>query len=317
MLRVAGWDAEIVGPGPEPNVWVDRLGGGSLWRSRKAVAAGTALRPDLVVGNNWLGWGTPRALPHIQVYHCTLVGLTRAAGGGLPPHERLRRLTFHSACEALGGRGATTVAVSRGVADELHRYYRQSGTRVIGNGVDTAVFRPRDRETERAALGVTGPTALFVGRAEWGKGADVVVEGARAAGFGVMHAGAGELAGARALGELDPEALARAYAAADCLLLPTRYEAFGLAFAEAAACGIPVVAPRVGWVADLLQAVPGYAALTIEPTTGGIASGLRRLGEADVPHLVGAAREFTLETASLDRFAAAWTELCNGAIAGP
>lgn len=317
VLESGGWQADIVGPGDEPNVWVDRLGGGAFARSRAAVAAAAALRPDLVIGNNWLGWGTPRALAHIQVYHCTLIGLTRAAGGGLTPQDRLRRMTFQAACEALGGRGATSVAVSAGVVDELRRYYRRRDAVVIGHGVDTAVFSPGDRDAARAALGLDGPTALFVGRAEWGKGADVVVQGARAAGFSVLHAGLGDLPGARALGALDAGDLVQAYRAADCLLLPTRYEAFGLAFAEAAACGTPVVAPRVGWMTDLVTAVPEYAPLLITPTVDGVAAGLRRLDALDPAPLVDAARAFTLATAGLDRFASRWLELCNEAVAAP
>ncbi|UUY05601.1 glycosyltransferase family 4 protein [Svornostia abyssi] len=315
VLRAGGWRADIVGPGAEPNVWVDRLGGGAFARSRAAVAAAVELQPDLVIGNNWLGWGAPRGVPHIQVYHCTLIGLTRAAGGGLTPQDRLRRLTFQAACEALGGRDARTVAVSQGVADELRRYYRQRDPLVIGHGVDTATFAPGDREAARAALGVDGPTALFVGRAEWGKGADVAVQGARDAGYAVLHAGLGDLPGARELGALDPDDLARAYRAADCLLLPTRYEAFGLAFAEAAACGTPIVAPRVGWMTDLVAGVPGYEALTIEPTVGSVTAGLRRLAALDAAPLVAAAREFTVATADLDGFAARWLGLCNEAVA--
>ncbi len=316
VLRAGGWTADIVGPGNEPSVWVDRLGGGAFARSRAAVSAAIAVRPDLVIGNNWLGWGTPRALAQIQVYHCTLVGLTRAAGGGLTPQDRFRRVTFQAACEALGGRHATCVAVSQGVADELRRYYRMRDPVVAGHGVDTAVFAPGDRSAARSALGLDGPTALFVGRAEWGKGADVAVQGARDAGYAVLHAGLGTLPGATELGALDSDDLARAYRAADCLLLPTRYEAFGLAFAEAAACGTPIVAPPVGWMADLLAAVPAYAQLSIEPTVESIAAGLRTLQQADTAPLTAAAREFTLATAGLDDFAARWLALCNSAVAG-
>ncbi len=41
--------------------------------------------------------------------------------------------------------------------------------------------------------------------------------------------------------------------AADAFLLPSNYEAFGLAALEAMACGVPVVASRVGGVPELVQ----------------------------------------------------------------
>jgi D-inositol-3-phosphate glycosyltransferase len=317
VLREGGWDTSIMGPGEDPNVWVDRLGGGTFWRSRRAVAAVVPRQPDLVIGANWLGWGVPPSLPRIQVYHYTIIGMTRAASGGLTPQDRFRRLTLQAACEALAGRAATSVAVSHDVAAELRRYYRQRDALVIGNGVDTALFAPGDRRAARAALGLTAPTALFVGRAEWRKGADVVVAGARAAGFDVLHAGAGHLPGARPLGALSQQDLASAYRAADCVLLPTRQEAFGLVFAEGAASGTPIVAPPIGWMADLLHAVPTYRQLTIEPTVAGIAAGLQRLRGLDPAPLTAAARAFAIRDAGLARFSERWRDLCDAAVAGP
>ena len=41
--------------------------------------------------------------------------------------------------------------------------------------------------------------------------------------------------------------------ATDAFLLPSNYEAFGLAALEAMACGVPVVASRVGGVPELVQ----------------------------------------------------------------
>lgn len=315
VLTDAGWDADLVGPGDPPSRWVDRLGGGTFARSRAAVARAVELLPDLVVGNNHLGWGAPRGVPHIQVYHGTIAGLTRAAGGGLPRQERLRRRVFAGGCEALAGRDATVVAVSAGTADELRRHYRLTADAVIANGIDTEVFRPRDREAARARFGFDGPTALFVGRAEWGKGVDVLVDGAAAAGFAVAHAGDRELPGSRPLGVLDPDALAQALSGADCLLAPTRYEACSYAILEAMACGAPVVTTRVGWMEDLLAAVPPYRDLLIEPDVASIAAGLTRLRAGNPAGLTAAARRHVLAHNSLDAFARAWRARCDDAVA--
>ncbi|MGK2939528.1 MAG: glycosyltransferase family 4 protein, partial [Solirubrobacteraceae bacterium] len=315
VLGDAGWDVDVVGPGAPPARWVDRAGAGTFARSRTAIAQAVELLPDLVVGNNHLGWGAPRGVPHIQVYHGTIAGLTRAAGGGLPVQERLRRKLFAAGCEALAGRDATVIAVSRGTADELQRRYRLRADGVIANGIDTDVFRPRDRDAARTRFAFTEPTALFVGRAEWGKGADVLVEGARAAGFAVAHAGDRELPGSRSLGVLDADALAEALSGVDCLLAPTRYEACSYAILEAMACGAPVVTTRVGWMQDLHAAIPGYRDLIIEPDVASIAAGLTRLQAGNPAGLVKAARAHVLAHNSLDAFARAWREQCEAAVA--
>jgi len=56
----------------------------------------------------------------------------------------------------------------------------------------------------------------------------------------------------RMVGEVDDATLAEGYDAADVFVLPTRYEGYGMAVAEALAHGLPVVSTPTGAIADLV-----------------------------------------------------------------
>jgi D-inositol-3-phosphate glycosyltransferase len=139
-------------------------------------------------------------------------------------------------------------------------------------GVDHGVFHPGSKMEAREALEIEfGPLLLIVGRIQPLKGIDVAIETlaeirpefptARLVVIGGPSGddGEAELAHLKALarnrGLADAvifrppethERLAHFYRACDVLLVPSRSESFGLVAAEAQACGLPVVAARVG-----------------------------------------------------------------------
>jgi glycosyltransferase involved in cell wall biosynthesis len=124
------------------------------------------------------------------------------------------------------------------------------------------------------------PYALVVSRLAPEKGVDVAIAACRRAGLPLVVAGDGpELAALRGLagqgqgegdgevrfvGRVDDAELDRLRAGASIALVPSRCaETFGMAAAEAMACGLPVAASRIGALPELLDesclAAPGDA----------------------------------------------------------
>lgn len=163
--------------------------------------------------------------------------------------------------------------------------YLEGPSQVIMHGIDTEGFAPSDDlPALRARLGLpeTGPLIGCYGRIRAQKGTDVFVEAmigylqddphATAIVMGRATKAHAEFeAGLRAkvresglserllfLPEVPTEEMADWYRVLDLYIAPQRWEGFGLTPIEAMACGVPVVATRVG----------AFEALVAEPETG-------------------------------------------------
>jgi glycosyltransferase involved in cell wall biosynthesis len=169
----------------------------------------------------------------------------------------------------------TTLTATARTQARLARYGVRNTVLSRFCGVDTAVFRPMDRSAtyfaDRFRLDdVDGRTKiLLVGRLTpdkgWAFACRAIAALVQATGPGklaVLVAGGGELAEmirrelgavldqAHLLGRVPPDDMPLLYAHADIHVSASCKETFGLTGLEAAACGIPVVAPRAGGFLD-------------------------------------------------------------------
>jgi glycosyltransferase involved in cell wall biosynthesis len=312
VLESGGWATSIVGPQVRVPAALARAGLGPSLQALSATRRARREAADVVVSNGFLGG--PTGGRRIHVFHGTMVEHVRKGVTGRRLY-RLREAVGGALPEALSGRGATVVAVSRSTAGEVERLYRQRVDAVIPNAVDTVMFSPGDRASARTRLGLDGDAryALFVGRFEHRKGSDIAPEACRRAGFDLLVAGPDPPPSALKLGTLTPDELVYAYRAADCVVFPTRYEACSYVTLEALACGVPVITTAVGWMQDFLRRCPGYAAFIVRPEVDSVTEALERLGHVDTAPPLAHARALIERDNSLDVFGRRWLELISEA----
>jgi UDP-glucose:(heptosyl)LPS alpha-1,3-glucosyltransferase len=240
-------------------------------------------------------------------------GCHRAYLDALPPRGR-RRAAYHRVLLALERRvfAATPeiVAISRQGAREIARLYGVPDTRltVVYNGVDLTRFHPdhrgRHRLASRAEAGVPADAwvALFAGSGFERKGLATAVEGLAALDdrtSRLLVVGKGDVQPYRRLAErlrIDGRVawlgarpdVERWYAAADALVLPTRYEPFGNVHLEALASGLPVVTTTAAGGAEVVG--PDRGAVVPPGDVRALAGALARLRDTDRHRLASAAR---------------------------
>jgi D-inositol-3-phosphate glycosyltransferase len=258
---------------------------------------------SLIHSHYWLsGWVGARlrdewALPWFHTFHTLArVKNERAAEGALVEPEH--RIALEQAIVRNSDR---LIASSMQEADDLVRLYGAARTRVsvVAPGVDLRVFGPRPTPGLRRQLRLgDARVVVFAGRLERLKGAETVIrafamlppEGSVAPVLLVIgddsHNGAresrasgGERARLTALavslgverrvrfmGSVDQRALADYLSLATVCVVPSYSESFGLVALEAAACGTPVVAARVGGLPSIVKdGLTGYTLESRDP----------------------------------------------------
>lgn len=261
---------------------------------------------SLVHSHYWLsGWVASRLrdewnVPWFHTFHTLArVKNERAAEGAIvePEHRIAVEQAIVRHCDRL-------IASSAQEADDLARLYGASRSRLslVAPGVDLQVFtqRPTAALRKRLDLG-DARVVVFAGRLERLKGAETVIRAmAHLASDrvtqpdppvllvigGDSHNGASEsrtsggeqarlvalseslgIGGrVRFLGSVDQPALAGYLSVAAVCVVPSYSESFGLVALEAAACGTPVVAARVGGLPTIVKdGLTGFTLVSHDP----------------------------------------------------
>ncbi len=274
IIRVP-MDPPTIPPG-DLLAWVLALGHAV---GRAGLRLGDEWSPDVVHAHDWLmchaGTLLKEAfgLPLVATVHATEAGRHQ---GWLPNplSEAIHTTEWWLTYEA-----RRVITCSAAMQWEVTRLFDLPPGKVdvISNGIDLASWSAPSRRAVSAArtqLAGDGPLLVFIGRLEWEKGVHTLLDAIprlrrRHPGIRLVVAGEGTFgeelrARARRLrlgasvtfvGRLSDVALRSLLAAADCAVVPSLYEPFGLVALEAAALGAPLVVADVGGLRDLVEPV--------------------------------------------------------------
>jgi len=232
---------------------------------------------DLVHSHYWLSGEVGSVLkgewnvPHVVMFHTLGEAKNRHHASEREPAYRI------SGERAIAQEADRIICAGEGEKAMLVQAYGVAPQRiaVVPCGVDTLRFRPMKKARVRCRLGLpeNKRLVLFVGRIEPLKGIDVLLRAASQVDtpFRLLVVGgdakdvdrkgelaqlAQELGISRRVTFLDAVAhneLPLYYNAADVCVVPSYYESFGLVALEAMACGVPVVASRVGGLKETVE----------------------------------------------------------------
>ncbi len=246
--------------------------------ARTALRLTEDLRPEVVHAHDWLAAHAGATLrdtlqvPLVATVHATEAG--RQQGWLRQPVSK----AIHSVEWWLTYQARRVIICSSHMRTEVSTLFALSADKldVIPNGIDLARWRVDTALAgalrQRYAAGDGVPLLVYAGRLEWEKGLHTLLRALprlrrRYPGLRLVVAGRGskesELRGlARSLrlgravtfvGWLPAEELAALGAAADCAIVPSIYEPFGIVALEAAASGTPLVVADTGGLREIVE----------------------------------------------------------------
>ncbi|MGZ3142813.1 glycosyltransferase family 4 protein [Lentzea chajnantorensis] len=254
------------------------------------VRAGLALapwRPDVVHAHDWLvshpaiALAEAHGVPLVATVHATEAG--RHSGWLSHPLNQ----QVHSVEWWLANRADALITCSSAMRREVAHLFEvdTADVSVLHNGIEPGGWRvrPADVGAARRRHAPHGdPLLLFFGRIEWEKGVQDLIAALpriRRAfrGTRVVVAGGGSqtewlreqarkhrvLRAVEFVGHLSDRSLAALLTAANAVVLPSRYEPFGIVALEAAAAGTPLVASTAGGLGEVV--LDGVTGLSFAP----------------------------------------------------
>jgi glycogen synthase len=276
----------------------------TLAMNHALVRAATGLlrewRPEVVHAHDWLvahAAITLRELadvPLVATIHATEAG--RHGGWLSVPLNR----QVHSVEWWLANAADAVVTCSHAMREEVAGLFDvdPDAVTVLHNGIDPSGWAAPPHDPVQGT-----PTLVTFGRLEWEKGIQDVIAalpairrahpGTRLAVAGTGSHAAWLAARARAarvrravtmLGHVDDAALVDLLARACAVVLPSRYEPFGIVALEAAAVGAPLVASRAGGLGEVV--LDGVTGLSFDPgdVAGCAAAVVAALDDRDAAH---------------------------------
>jgi glycogen(starch) synthase len=264
--------------------WTDLLGAAAQLDDAMAEAGrryAKAQPPGVVHAHDWIGARAGRRIADLAgarfvlTIHATEWG--RRQGHIDVDHDAVPRAVHELERRAVRTADAVIVC-SRAMRDEVCRILdaRPEIVTVVPNAVDAGAWRSRPGQVraarERWLGGSDGPLIAAAGRLEWEKGFSTLIRAlpdVREAYPGVRAVLAGRGSYARDLaalaadlrvddvivmpGWLGRRDLGTLYAAADAVVVPSRYEPSGLVAREAQAAGGTVIATRIGGLSEAVE----------------------------------------------------------------
>lgn len=256
----------------------------------RGLPAGWPRGFDIVQGRSRVGFALRASgLPVVTtVHHLT-------TDPDLQPYSSLAQRLFYRLVEARYDAASiryadAVVCVSRFTQRQVVQTYGRADTVLIFDGIDTSVFTPTP-DLARSDAGLPPSDArirlLFVGNRTRRKGFDLLpqIMDLLPADYALYYTGGfqgRETAPPHPrmipIGSPDRAGLVAAYQSCDILLFPSRLEGFGIAPAEALACGRPVVTTNASALPEVVDhGQNGF--LAARNDVAGYAARVRELGE--------------------------------------